>query len=235
MQVDQLRLWKKSRENFIVEIRKRLRKIKQEKVWVATVNPEFVVEAWRDAEFMDILKNRTSYNVVDGNALLWVAKLPKTSLITGVDLMLDLCQMAEKGGYGVNFVGGWEDEATKTAEYFLKKCPNLKVNLATVPEKIKSSDWKKGKTIITFVALGMKKQEFWIRDNWNNLPPGLIMGVGRSFDYYAGRISRAPMWLRNMKLEWLYSALEDPRRARRQLRNLPVFVIRAILKLGDKN
>jgi hypothetical protein len=88
MQVFGIKLWDKSQKDFLVEIERGLKASK--KFWIATVNPEFIVECWRDKKFFKILTEKTSYNVIDGNGLLWAAKLGRKSLITGVELMEEL-------------------------------------------------------------------------------------------------------------------------------------------------
>ena len=80
-----------------------------------------------------------------------------------------------------------------------------------------------------FVAYGMKKQEEWIEKNIEKLKVGVVMGVGRSFDYYSGDLKRAPKIWCDMGLEWLYSLLKEPKRWRRQLA-LPKFVWRVMRK-----
>jgi N-acetylglucosaminyldiphosphoundecaprenol N-acetyl-beta-D-mannosaminyltransferase len=69
----------------------------------------------------------------------------------------------------------------------------------------------------------MKKQEEWIEANLNKLNVRVVMGVGRSFDYYSGELKRAPKWVRKMGLEWLFSLIKEPKRWRRQLA-LPKFI-----------
>jgi N-acetylglucosaminyldiphosphoundecaprenol N-acetyl-beta-D-mannosaminyltransferase len=74
------------------------------------------------------------------------------------------------------------------------------------------------KTIdILFVAFGAPKQEFWIYENLENIPVKIAMGVGGAFDYLSGKIPRAPAFLRNIGLEWLYRLMVQPWRFRRQL------------------
>ncbi len=204
-------------------------------IWVATVNPEFVMIALKDGHFMDILQKKTTFNVIDGIGLVW-GKMVKDgqnsirvgveilqgqhreSLITGADLMDRLCQVAEEKGRTVYFYGGWDDRSKKTADYFLKKYPKLKV----VGYRAEDFEFKT-KVDYLFVARAMKKQEEWIEDNFEKLKVGLVMGVGRSFDYYSGELKRAPRWVRGMGLEWLYSLYREPKRWRRQL-ELPKFV-----------
>jgi N-acetylglucosaminyldiphosphoundecaprenol N-acetyl-beta-D-mannosaminyltransferase len=74
----------------------------------------------------------------------------------------------------------------------------------------------------------MKKQEFWIDDNFDKLKVKVVMGVGRSFDYFSGDLKRAPSWVRKMGLEWLYSLYKEPKRWRRQL-VLPMFVWKVLM------
>lgn len=215
-------------------------------VWIATVNPEFMVAASQDNKFEKILKERTTINVMDGVGLAWAKEIVgedsglkrlglglwvgikilgggyRGEMVTGVELVDRLCQLAQKGGRSVFFLGGWNDRAKRTAEYFERKYPGLKVagygdenyNLET-------------KVDILFVAYGMKKQEEWINSNLEKLNCRLVIGVGRSFDYYSGDLKRAPRWVRRMGLEWMYSLYKEPKRWKRQLK-LPVFVAKVI-------
>ena len=120
--------------------------------WIATVNPEFMMAARKDAGFRAILQ-KTSLNVMDGIGLIWAKQLlitnyelrikkiyyglkigmeillgkHKENLVTGADLMDRMCQLAEVKNKTVYFYGGWGERAKKTAEYFVKKYPKLKV------------------------------------------------------------------------------------------------------------
>ncbi len=221
---------------------------KKKKIWLATVNPEFVMATRKDKKFLEILQSRTTYNVIDGIGLIWAEKLQtshhsgqanfklqkiilgfkvgleilagkhKENLITGADLMDDLCKMAERNGQTVYFYGGWTDRSEKTAKYFLKKYPKLKV----VGFRAEDFDFKT-KVDYLFVARAMKKQELWIDDNFEKLKVSLVMGVGRSFDYYSGALKRAPRWVQKMGMEWLFSLIMEPKRWKRQL-ELPKFI-----------
>jgi N-acetylglucosaminyldiphosphoundecaprenol N-acetyl-beta-D-mannosaminyltransferase len=228
--------------------------------WIATVNPEFMMAARKDAKFKALLL-KTNLNVVDGIGLVWAKQIHpsdidlsligdppltrrvkrllksfkigieilqgkhKEDLVTGVDLMDGLCRLAEVEGKTVYFFGGWEDRAERTAEYFLKKYPRLRV------AGCRAEDFDfKTETDVLFVARGMKKQEEWIDQNLGKLRTKVVLGVGRSFDYYSGELKRAPEWVRKMGLEWLYSLLREPKRWRRQL-ELPKFIWEVIFGL----
>lgn len=149
----------------------------------------------------------------------------KQELASGSDLMKDLCELAAKKGYKVYFLGGWENRAERTAKYFKNKYPKLNVVGAESGGNLNPPSLKlwRAKPDILFVAYGMKRQEEWIEKNLNKLNVGLVMGVGRSFDYYSGELKRAPKLWRRMGFEWLYSLIREPKRWRRQL-ELPKFV-----------
>jgi exopolysaccharide biosynthesis WecB/TagA/CpsF family protein len=227
------------------------------KYWIATVNPEFVMETEKDSDFKKILQ-KTDLNVIDGIGLVWARELNKKFLISndqflrkflygikvgvevlrgkyidqiasGADLILELAKIAKEKNKKIFLLGGWNGRAEKTANYLKSKflisnnqiewCegePNI-VN-SEVVEKINSF-----KPDILLVAYGMKKQEFWIDKNLKNLDVGIVMGVGRSFDYYSGELKRAPNWVRKIGMEWFYSLIKEPKRLKRQL-VLPSFV-----------
>jgi N-acetylglucosaminyldiphosphoundecaprenol N-acetyl-beta-D-mannosaminyltransferase len=77
---------------------------------------------------------------------------------------------------------------------------------------------------VLFVAFGMGKQEKWINENLRKLPSvKIVMGVGGAFDYISGVISRAPLFLRRIGLEWLYRLARQPSRIKRIFNATVVF------------
>ena len=77
------------------------------------------------------------------------------------------------------------------------------------------------------VGLGVPRQEFWIAQHRHLCPQATWIGVGGSFDIWAGIKSRAPVWLRDNHLEWLYRLYQEPWRWRRMMA-LPEFALKAI-------
>ena len=77
---------------------------------------------------------------------------------------------------------------------------------------------------ILFVAFGSPKQELWIAQNLPRIDVRVAIGVGGAFDFISGRVRRAPLWVRNFGLEWLFRLLIQPWRIKRQFA-LPKFVI----------
>jgi N-acetylglucosaminyldiphosphoundecaprenol N-acetyl-beta-D-mannosaminyltransferase len=153
--------------------------------------------------------------------------------ITGTDFMLELLKLAAKNRWSVFLLGAEEGIAYKAGKKLEKMIPGLKINgyfsgNADPQGDIKSQfEIKKaakntgsGRINLLFVAYGMGRQERWIARNLPKIPVNLAMGVGGAFDYYSGKVSRAPLWLRKRSGEWLYRLLKQPWRAKRQLKLL---------------
>ena len=219
------------------------------KYWIATVNPEFVMEAQKDEEFKKIL-SKTSLNVIDGIGLVWAKEVlsikyqvfgikklikgikvgleilkgkHKDQVASGASLILDLVKIAKKDNKKIFLLGGWGDRAEKSTKFLISKflISSEQMDWCAGEPEISNNEVikkiNKFKPDILLVAYGMKKQEFWINDNLDKLDVGLVMGVGRSFDYYSGELKRAPNWVRKMGMEWFYSLIKEPKRFKRQL------------------
>ena len=85
---------------------------------------------------------------------------------------------------------------------------------------------------LVLVALGVPRQELWTQ-RLNAIQTGVWMGVGGSFDVWAGLKERAPKWTSRFQLEWLYRLLQDPSRWRRYLA-LPKFVWAVLLSESQR-
>jgi len=72
-------------------------------------------------------------------------------------------------------------------------------------------------TDLLFIAFGPPKQEKWIANNLDKVPIKVAMGVGGAFDYLSGNVFRAPKWLRDLGMEWLFRLSLQPWRIKRQL------------------
>ena len=77
---------------------------------------------------------------------------------------------------------------------------------------------------VLLVAFGHPRQDLWIHSHLGDLHSRVAIGVGGAFDFMAGTVPRAPGWMRDRGLEWLYRLLRQPARWRRML-SLPVFVL----------
>jgi len=84
---------------------------------------------------------------------------------------------------------------------------------------------------VVFVGLGCPKQEKWMAAHHNRIH-AVMIGVGAAFDYHAGTVQRAPLWMQRNGLEWSYRLLSDPRRLwKRYLVTNTLFIIKASMQL----
>ena len=190
---------------------------KGSKLFITTPNPEIIMYALSHPEFKSKL-NKADIGLADGVGVPIAVLLTqniKLHRVTGTDLLEKLCSKLSKSPYSVGFFGGVGGVAEKTAECLQKKYSGLKVSYA-------SSGWDqkktKGKKIdVLFVAMGFPKQEEWIYENLDKIPVSVAMGVGGAFDFFSGKISRAPKLIRTFGLEWFYRLIHQPWRIKRQL------------------
>jgi N-acetylglucosaminyldiphosphoundecaprenol N-acetyl-beta-D-mannosaminyltransferase len=165
--------------------------------------------------------NSGDLNICDGRGLQWASGAKRLS---GIDCMLALCDLAAKENKSIYLFGSGDDETVKlTAENLQKQFPSLRIagydkgtvineDAPAVDEKILQQINQLAPAIL-FVAFGMGKQEKWIAENLAKMPSVKIaMGVGGSFEYIAGKIRRAPCWMRKIGLEWLYRLIQQPSR-----------------------
>lgn len=210
---------------------------------LCTVNPEFVVAAQKDLAFRQII-NAASLALPDGIGLLKAARFLKTrplpARVPGSDLVGQLAELSHQKGYRIYFLGAQEGVAEKAIER-LKGCyprlnvagyyagsPALEENEAIVQRILPT------RPDILLVAYGAPGQDKWIARNLERLQIPVCIGVGGSFDFLAGRVKRAPLWLQDLHLEWLHRLIMQPWRWRRIWSAVGVFswlVLRS--RIGD--
>lgn len=198
---------------------------------ICTVNPEFIVDAYRDPAFASMLQ-RADLCVPDGGGVLWAARLVGVRLrerVTGSDGIYRICERAAQRGWRVYFLGAAPGVAAKTAQILQQRYPGLNV-AGSYSGSPQAADWSAiqqhlaaAQPDILFVAYGHPRQDFWIDQHRQELPARVAIGVGGAFDFVAGVAQRAPPWLRRLGLEWLHRLLREPWRWRRMLK-LPLFV-----------
>lgn len=153
-------------------------------------------------------------------------------VIHGSDFMLLVISWAELTGKSVFFLGSFDHVAKATAQYFKAVHPNLKIagHSNADPGDEAFQFVKKSGADILFVAYGAPKQEVFIDRYFDQLPDlSLAMGVGGSFDFFSGKVKRAPAFMRALGLEWFWRLLVEPKkRAPRIFKALIVFPLKAI-------
>lgn len=202
---------------------------------ISTVNAEFIVRAHREPKFRRVL-NASSLSLVDGAgvayAIRWLHRLPATR-VGGVDIIPDLARLAAERGLPIFLLGARPGVAQLAARRLTELASGLSVAGTYSGSPDQSEDAaitemvRAGGTRLLLVAFGAPAQEYWIARNLDRLGPCVAMGVGGSFDYLAGVLPRAPVWMRRAGFEWLYRLAREPWRWRRQLA-LPVFVYLAL-------
>lgn len=205
-----------------------------QKTFVVTANPEIVMYANKDREYFETL-SKADYIVPDGIGVVIASKILKKPLqerVAGFDLMGNLLRLAEKRKLKVYLLGAKEKTIENAVKNIKLVHPQLQlvgyhhgyfdIDDETIAESIARLE-----PDIVFVALGFPKQELWIERYLHRFHKGLFMGVGGSFDVWAGEAKRAPrIWI-NFHLEWLYRLLQEPSRIKRMI-VLPQFIFRVI-------
>lgn len=208
-------------------------------LFVVTVNSEIAIQSIIDNEFKEIL-NLSSINTADGVGICWAVHFQygkKIERITGSDSFEEICRHCAEHSQSVFLYGALPGVAEKAAETLKSKIPSLIVEGTYSPESpdIHFNELPREvceslqRASVIFVALGAPAQEKWIYSNLRHLPNcKIIIGVGGSFDFMAGLVKRAPVFMQKNGLEWLYRLYDEPSRWRRMLK-LPLFAINVIL------
>lgn len=154
---------------------------------------------------------------IDGMGIVWGCaffghNVPER--VAGVDLFLNLNAMAEQESLPVFYLGAKQEVVEETAQRMQQSHPNLKIagthhgyfwdDEEAVVNQIKESGAQ-----LLFVAITSPKKENFINKWQDKLGVNFVMGVGGTFDVVAGKINRAPKWIQNAGLEWLYRVLQE--------------------------
>jgi N-acetylglucosaminyldiphosphoundecaprenol N-acetyl-beta-D-mannosaminyltransferase len=205
---------------------------------VFTPNVDHLVQLEREENepFREAYRD-VSLSLVDGQPLIWASYLlgsPLPEKVSGSDLILPLVARAEQKRWRVYLIGGAPGVGALAAQ---KLREQFQVDIVGIeaPHVTKSGQPVEGQVVIdriaaarphlVFVAFGAPKQELFIRGALPSIRPAVAVGVGAGFDFIAGRMRRAPRWISQTGLEWLFRLAQEPRRlARRYLVDDPQFV-----------
>lgn len=202
---------------------------------VATVNPEFVMQARRDPEFAGVL-GRADLCLPDGAGLLWAARhtgRPLPARVAGVDFVRALAREGAGAGWRFFLLGASPGVAEAAAAVLCREHGGLRVTgtLAGSPDPVEDGATvaaiRRAGADVLLVAYGAPAQDLWIARNLGATGARLGIGVGGAFDFIAGRAPRAPIWMQDRGLEWLHRLAHQPWRWRRMLA-LPHFVARVL-------
>jgi len=207
---------------------------------VVTADASAVVTAAQDAEFRAVVQG-ADLVTPDSTGILWAARRlgkPLPERVSGVDLAARLCELAGKHGWGVFFYGAAPGIADEAAASMQARYPGMRIagtahGFLNAHEQTElESRIREARPELLFVAMGIPRQEKWIWSRMSRLGVPVSMGVGGSFDVFAGRVSRAPLWMQRRGLEWLYRLWKNPRKISK-VATLPRFVL-LVLQRGQR-
>ncbi len=203
-------------------------------------NVEFIMMAQKDKEFFNLLQE-SSLSTPDSIGVIIGAKLQKKAFkerIPGQSYFRKVIELSNEKGYSIYLLGGEPGIPEKAKENLEKLYPN--VNIVGLHhgyfdknvEKEVINEINLLQPNVLFVALGAPKQEKWIKEHRHELKVDIAAGQGGTYDYEAGKIKRAPIWIQKIGMEWLWRLLREPSRIKRQL-VLPMYLLK-ILFAKDK-
>lgn len=204
------------------------------KIYIA--NAHTLNLAWSDPDFRDVL-NGADLLLNDGSGVQMAARLagrPFPDNLVGTDLTPLVCARAAARGVGVFLLGGRPGVPERAAARLVALVPGLRV-CGSHHGYIDAGDSERIRRLINgsgagllLVALGNPLQESWIHRHAPHLSVDVCLGIGGLIDHLAGRLRRAPPWMRRLGIEWVHILIGQPHKWRRYLVGNPLFVARAL-------
>ncbi|MEM9215764.1 MAG: WecB/TagA/CpsF family glycosyltransferase [Cyanobacteria bacterium P01_F01_bin.150] len=207
--------------------------------FVCVANVHMLMEAYWDKSFHSVLRD-ADLVTPDGMPLVWVIRalgFKNQNRVAGLDILLAVCQRAEASSQSVFFVGSTEETLRGIRSRLAKDFPKLHVAGMVSPPFRPMTSMENQELIDTingsganlvFVAFGCPKQEMWMAQNRTQVN-AVMIGLGAAFSLYAGVYRRAPLWVRQAGLEWLYRLCQEPKRLwKRYGMTIPPFLILAL-------
>ena len=204
---------------------------------VALCNVHSVVTASQDVAFNKVIA-QSDLALPDGAPVAWAMRregFAQQERISGPDLMWRYLGVAEQLGQSVFFYGSTNDTLDRLAVRIKAAFPKIKIVGLESPPYRELSDAEDQAYVdqinqsgahVVFVGLGCPKQEAWMASHRGRIK-GVMLGVGAAFDYHAGTIQRAPVWMQKAGLEWLHRLASEPRRlAKRYTVTNSIFIYR---------
>lgn len=184
------------------------------------VNVAKLVTMTNNAELREDVASADVINV-DGTGVLWGARLLGIDIderVAGVDVMTEMFALCADKGYRPFLLGAEQHVLDAMVAELARRYPGLAVAgtqhgyfAAEQEADIVAAINASGADCL-FVALPTPRKERFLKRYRNDLQPSFIMGVGGSFDVFAGKVARAPALVQRLGLEWLFRVAQEPRR-----------------------
>lgn len=205
---------------------------------IVTLNAEMSMQAIENPALGAVIKH-CGLVVPDGSGVVWALKRQgvDTPKVAGVDLVRGMAEQAAQKGHKLFLLGAKPGVAAEAAQALQASYPGLTIAgvrdgyFKAEDEPALFDEIRAANPDILLVALGVPRQELWIAEHQKALGVPVAMGVGGSFDVFAGRVQRAPEAFQKLHLEWLYRLIQEPWRFQRMQSTLPRFV-GEVLKRG---
>ena len=188
------------------------------------------------------VNDSASFIVCDGMPMVWYSRCTQRPLperVAGSELIYALNKWAAAEGHRVFFLGGAPGVAQAAADRLVARYPGLQVAGVESPPFRPLGDQEEAELIdriraarpdIVYVAFGQPKGELWMAKNYEKIgAPGCVQ-IGASFDFVAGGVARAPMWIQKCCMEWMYRLAQEPRRLIGRYWRSATFLVKAVLR-----
>jgi len=222
---------------------------RKEMLHIATVNPEYIMEARGNSQFREILAH--CLTVADGHGVVWALRLAQgkqIERISGVELAEEILKLADERGEKVFLLGAQTGIAEKAALEMASKYPHAHFMSYAGAQTVKVEKSEEASMTIAkingfepdylMVAYGSPWQDIWIEENRPYLRVRVAMGVGGTLDEWAGVVANCPARMDKIGLKWMWRVLHEPWRVPRitrvfQFAALVVFTkLKALLRQG---
>lgn len=208
----------------------------QGKVHIVSGNPEVLYSGLNNKELSENFKSNESIIIPDGIGTVLSARIlgtPVKEKIAGIEVMEEVIEFCEDKGKSIYLLGAKQEVLDLCITNLRNKYPKLNIvgshdgyfNIEDCNTIL--SDIEKTQPYCIFVAMGAPRQEIFITKYMHSLPCSIFMGVGGSFDIFSGNLRRAPRWMINFGVEWLYRVVKEPWRLKR-LSSIPKFIYIAV-------
>ena len=190
--------------------------------YICVSNVHTTVTAYRDPQYRQV-QNGAAMNIPDGKPLSIVQYLrgeKEAGRVPGPDLMPELFALSEEKGYRHYFYGSTQETLDALRKKLTERYPKMNiVGMYSPPFRPMTEEEDReaverinaAKPDFIWVGLGAPKQEKWMAAHDGRVC-GVMLGVGAGFDFHAGTVKRAPKWMQEICMEWLYRIGQDPKR-----------------------
>ena len=210
--------------------------------YVCICNVHSAVTTKQDVDFRHVVAG-ADMATPDGAPVAWMLRkmgFAGQQRINGPDLMWKYCEQASQRDESIFLYGGSDETLAILQPKLLAAFPGLKIAGAVSPPFRALSAEEDAAYVAqinasgagtVWVSLGCPKQEKWMAAHRGRIN-AVMIGVGAAFDYHAGTIQRAPLWMQHNGLEWLHRLASEPGRLwKRYLVTNTLFVLGAIKQL----